>query len=252
MIRAAKIFQFKQASSMTSAQDTKTCYSNVKPGMREWIVMLLLLSFPFFCQSQAGIHIKYLSGQSEILDNENINQNGLQASLEYHFRLKEKRLEFHPGAGYRFSLPSNVFDGHLASFDIDLAASIYPFDFGGDCNCPTFSKEGNLIKKGFFFEVTPGAGYQFITRLRSEPDDPARLPIKSKNLVWKIGGAAGLDIGLSDHFTMTPMISATLLSSAEWEGLHADGSTGILDDQVYLGFGIRFAYTADEKRRRRY
>lgn len=214
--------------------------------------LLLFILSPFASFCQYGVQIKHLFGKSDLLDTANISQNGLHTSLEYSFRLKEKRVEFHPGIGYRFTWNSATSDGYFNAFDLDLNTSIYPFDFGGDCDCPTFSKEGNLIKKGFFFEVSPGISYQILHRLRSDPDNPSKLPIRSKNLLWKIGGAAGLDIGLTEQYTLTPMLSATLLSSSDWEGLRQDTSTGNLDDYIYLGAGIRLAYKADPKRRRRF
>lgn len=219
--------------------------------MPGWCLLFILIGVPSICCSQVGVNVRYLFGKSDILALENIAQDGFHASVEYHLRLKEKRLEFRPGIGYRQTFAGNSYDGSIKSFDFDLGTAIYPFDFGGDCNCPTFSKEGNLVKKGFFIELIPGAGYQILSRLRSDPDDPSKLPIRSKNIVWKLGGAAGLDIGISDRYTITPMLSATMLSSSEWDGLQSDGSSGNLDDYVYFGTGIRISYHEDDKRRRR-
>lgn len=252
MNEAAKIFQFGLGSRLLSTIQNKSCELNVKARMIRCCSLLLLIFVPVLSYSQAGINIRYLIGNSDILDQEEISQNGVHASLEYHFRLKEKRLEFHPGLGYRFTFNSDAYQGYLTGYDVDLAASVYPFDFGGDCDCPTFSKQGNLIKKGFFFEIMPGLTYQTLTRNRSEPDDPQKLPIRSKNVNWKLGGAAGLDIGISEHFTMTPMFSVTWLSASEWEGLKKDGTSGKLDDYIYLGAGMRIIYNSGDKRRRRF
>ncbi|MDQ3017596.1 MAG: hypothetical protein M3R25_12880 [Bacteroidota bacterium] len=219
--------------------------------MVRWLSLFVITAFPCLCFCQLGINSRYLIGQSRILDTVGMSQNGVHTSIEYHMRLKQKRLEFRPGLGYRFTFNSPDLNGNLTSYDFDFGTAIYPFDFAGDCNCPTFSKQGTLVKKGFFFELIPGAAYQILKRVRSEPNDPSKLPIRSKNLVWKLGGAAGLDIGLSERYTVTPMLSATYLSSSEWEGLNADGSSGKLDDFVYLGAGLRLSYNADDNRRRR-
>ena len=173
----------------------------------------------------------------------------MQASIVYGFRLPEKRLEFHPGIGYRFTWNNPSYDGYINAVDIDLNTSIYPFDFGGDCDCPTFSKEGGVVKKGFFLEFAPGGSFQALNRLRSDLDDPSKLPIRSKNFVWKIGGAAGLDIGFSEQMTVTPIVSMTWLSASKWDGLRADGTDGNLEDLMYLGTGIRISYNSDSKRR---
>jgi len=213
------------------------------------LVLLAFIFIPTISFSQFGVNLRYQYSHNDTLDFAKISQSGMQASLEYHFRLRQKRLEFHPGIGYRTTFNQADQTGYFSSIDFDFSTSIYPFDFAGDCHCPTFSKDGELFKKGFFLEAIPGIGFQGLKRLRSDPDDPANLPIKSKNLVFKLGGAAGLDIGLSDQFTMTPMFSATLLSNEKWEGLHLDGTPGNLDEFIYFGAGVRFTYNSDERRK---
>ena len=247
----AKIFQIKEAMTFASGVDNKSCYSNVKGRMLGSYILVFLAFLPFTSFSQIGLNVRHIFGQSDILEAEKISQDGIHASIEYHFRLKENRLEFRPALGYRFTYNSSAYQGYFNSLDADVNVAVYPFDFGGDCNCPTFSKEGNLVKKGFFIELNPGVSYGVFSRVRSEPDDPEKLPIRSKNIIWKIGGSAGLDIGLSEHFTLTPILSATMLSSSEWEGLLNDGSSARLDDHIYFGTGIRITYSAEEKRRRR-
>jgi len=225
----------------------KATFPVVIGRMSARLAFLVLIFAPVLAYSQYGINMRYQFSNNPTLDTAQISQNGIQASLEYHFRLKQKRLEFHPGVGYRTTFNQSDLTGYFSSIDIDLSTSIYPFDFAGDCHCPTFSKDGELFKKGFFLEVIPGIGFQNFTRLRSNPDDPANLPIKDDNVVLKLGGAAGLDIGLSDQFTLTPMFSVTLLAPQEWNGLRLDGAPETLDNYIYLGAGIRLTYTVDER-----
>jgi len=212
------------------------------------LALIALCLAPIALFAQYGVNVRYQWSNNPMLDTAQVSQNGVQGSLEYHFRLKEKRLEFHPGIGYRTTFNQADLTGYFNSIDFDFATSIYPFDFGGDCNCPTFSKDGELFKKGFFLEAAPGIGFQAFKRLRSDPDDPSKLPIRSKNVVLKLGGAIGLDIGLSDQFTMTPMLSATMLAAEKWEGLRLDGSPGTLDEMVYFGVGMRLTYTSERRR----
>jgi hypothetical protein len=197
--------------------------------------------------------VKSIFGQSEILDQSHLSQNGFKASVVYGFRLKKKRLEFHPGIGYRSTWNSESYDGYLNAIDLDLNTAIYPFDFGGDCDCPTFSKEGDLFKKGFFLEINPGVAYQTLHRVRGNTDPTNPLPFSDNNMVFKIGVGGGLDIGLSDQFTLTPLFALTWQSSNTWDGLNPDGSAGMLDDDAYLSAGLRVTYKPDPKgRRRRY
>jgi len=217
------------------------------------LIPLILILCPIGIYGQFGLQVKYFFGQSETLDSVNLSQDGFQASIEYSFRLKQKRIEFHPGLGYRTAFQLETYDGYFSALDLDLNIAIYPFDFAGDCDCPTWSKEGTLIKKGFFLEVSPGISYQTIHRDKFISfADPLPEPIKSSDFVLKIGAAVGLDIGISEQFTLTPMFSVTMLSDNEWSGLHRSGSTGNLDDYTYLGAGLRFAYKPDPKRRRRF
>lgn len=211
--------------------------------MIKWCFLPVFLAIPFIGMSQVGLNLRYIFGQSDVLETEQVNQNGAHASIEYNFRLKEKRLEFRPGLGYRFTFNSDLPNGHFKAYDLDFGVAIYPFDFGGDCDCPTFSKEGNLMKKGFFLEIVPGLSYQNYYKSDS--------PATDKNFLWKVGGAAGLDIGISDRFTLTPMISATMLADADWENLGSDASTVNVDDFIYYAAGLRFTYNQDDKKRRR-
>jgi hypothetical protein len=221
---------------------------------------LFLFLFPIACFGQFGGNVRYIFGQSETLDLVHINQDGIQASLEYGFRLKEKRVEFHPGLGYRFSLGKPNFEGSMHSFDLDFNTAIYPFDFGGDCDCPTWSKEGSLIKKGFFIEVSPGIAYQTLKReyILSDyiPADWNPTDRFSSNFLLKFGASVGLDIGVSKSLTITPMLTITMLSDAEWEGMDWRAYSAPFnletDDFSYLGAGIRVAYKPDPKRLRRF
>jgi hypothetical protein len=244
--------KLKEAMAGMPGPCNNSLLSTVIHPMARYSYCLLVLLFPSFCFSQVGINVKAFLGQSRTLDTVLISQDGVQASVEYNFRLKQKRIEFRPGLGYRFTWNGAQENGYFKSVDFDFNTAVYPFDFAGDCHCPTFSKGGDLFKKGFFLELSPGVGYQTFTRVKSDPDDPSRLPIQSKNLIWKLGGSAGLDIGLSDPFTLTPMLSLTLLSASDWEGLRNDGSKGNLKDYMYLGAGIRLTYNTDENHRKRF
>jgi hypothetical protein len=219
--------------------------------MARWLALLLIAALPGICHGQFSLNARYMLGQSDVLSKAFIGQNGQHVSLEYNFRLKQKRLEFRPGIGYRSTFSGKSGDGQFTSFDLDLGVAIYPFDFAGDCHCPTFSKEGELFKKGFFLEVTPGVGTQKFERVDSRLSDHLPFPIQSKHLLGKIGGSAGLDIGIFRQLTLTPMISATLLTSTDWDGLNEDGTISKLDDYLYYSFGIRITYSIKEKFLRR-
>jgi len=80
-----------------------------------------------------------------------IRSNGFEVGLGYWFRLKNKRMEFIPEVSYMSLAGDGVGGlGDLTGFNVNANIFIYPLDFHSDCNaCPTFSKDGGLIKKGF-------------------------------------------------------------------------------------------------------
>lgn len=223
-------------------------------------ILLLMLTWPALGWSQFGLNLKYINGQSRQLDDYRLSQDGVHLALEYGFRLKQKRVEFHPAIGYRRTFYNENQDpfadgaehGYMDALDVDFNTDIYPFDFGGDCDCPTWSKEGELLKKGLFLEVSPGASVQGLTRTfyYSDPG-PATVPVTSTHLIWKLSLGIGLDIGISETFTLTPIFSWTMLSDAEWEALDEYGVDGTLEDQSYLAGGLRMIYKPDPRRHRR-
>lgn len=260
MFESTNISQFNLPDGQMAGWRNKNTQEFVYLHMVKWFTPLLLILCPLAGYGQFGVNVKYIFGQSETLDLAHISQDGIQASLEYGFRLKQKRIEFHPGLGYRFTLDKPNLEGTMHSFDLDINTAIYPFDFAGDCDCPTWSKEGTLIKKGFFIEVSPGIAYQTLQRNYILSDNiPVELEptdISSSNLLLKLGAGVGLDIGITEQFTLTPMFTITMLSDAEWEGLVREAYTQPtkleMDDFSYLGAGIRLTYKPDPKRRRRF
>lgn len=248
----AKIFQIRDLWNILKLLNNKLLNQNVYQSMSRTLPLFLICLVPLLSFSQVGINVKGILGQSKTLDTFLIAQDGAQVSIEYNFRLKQKRLEFRPGLGYRRTVSSTNEEGYISSIDFDMNTAIYPFDFPGDCHCPTFSKSGKLFKKGFFIEFNPGVGLQGLTRQRGDPDHPPKELSTDTHLQWKIGGSIGLDIGLSDAFTLTPLLSMTYLTSSEWNGLRRDGTPGVLKDYSYYSAGVRLTKNHDDNRRRRH
>lgn len=97
-----------------------------------------------------------------------------------------------------------------------LNTNIYLFDIEGDCDCPTFSKSGNALQKGFFLQLSPG-----ISWFEGEVEAIGALSqtTPSSNFAWSLGAAVGLDIGLSDILTLTPLAGYRHYFPTAWEGL---------------------------------
>lgn len=131
--------------------------------------------------------------------------NHHEVGLNYWFRLKDYRMEFLPEVFYApkssVTYPSSVigtdYEDEMSYVGIRLNTQFYLFDFKEDCDCPTFSKQGPSLVKGFFVYLAPGMLYSM--KYYSINDASA------SNLLFTLDGGIGYDFGLSDIITITPM-----------------------------------------------
>ncbi len=123
--------------------------------------------------------------------------NMVGGGLAYWFRLKKIRLEFHPEVYYQKDIQASVIS--WSAFGFSAHTQVYPFDFGNDCQCPTFSKQGQYLKKGFYLFITPG--------IRQLKYDQAGLEASGESDLGYVAGAGmGFDFGLGNVVTISPMI----------------------------------------------
>ncbi len=211
--------------------------------------------------SQFGARAKYnlntFSGFDQYIDdhttgsNDKIFSSSIGFGLDYWFRLKNYRIEFLPEAHMGLKT-SSTFNSqgtitNLSYFGFNFNTQIYLFDLEGDCDCPTFSKQGPSLKKGFFFNVSPGL---LLTNkdIANELLDP---PISSSHLNFKIGLGVGYDIGISDLFTITPMVSYNLTPGMLFNDLRNIGfvspsSPSVIESSMnQLEFQLRFGFRPD-------
>lgn len=194
-------------------------------------------------------------------DNGEVQQplsSGLSFGIDYWFRLKNKRIEFLPELNYsRFAQTwsnNESATGKISStfYSLYLNTNFYIFDLAGDCDCPTFSKDGDIMKKGFFVQVSPG-----LSLVQNKYDDLVEQEQKSASAFTpSIGIGAGLDIGLSDFLTITPIVSYRYHFGVEWSDFHtyfdsnppllaSDNTTGIST----ISFGLHATIRLDELNR---
>ena len=120
--------------------------------------------------------------------------------------------EIEDGTGVKEQINSNFLGLHLNT-------NFYIFEFKGDCNCPTFGKQGPDAKKGFFIQVAPGIDYVFNSFKNSEETKTA------SDLVPSIGLGIGIDFGLSNLITLTPVVKVHQYFGVEWDGLNTNFKT---------------------------
>lgn len=175
--------------------------------------VLLLLGL-IFCSNRIVAQVGYqldfsrhtynLNGSGIHSPNESIHSLGGEIGIQYWWRLKNRRVEFIPG----FHIATdNGRKNSLQNYDLTsiqaallVPVLIYPLSFKDDCNCPTFKKQGTLIKKGLHFIVQPG----LTVNRRNIAQDSISTSGVTTSVVLGIG--AGLDLGLNRSLTLTPFI----------------------------------------------
>ena len=178
--------------------------------MKLLTTLLCLIAVQTALISQFSASALYSSNNSDIIDQnlpfEAISPASVELGLAYWFRLKSKRVEFLPELSYAFYLDSGnnrpqTFKS-ASALHFSFNTQIYPIDFHSDCNsCPTFSKDGGLVKKGFYWIISPGISsynFEFFDGIMGEEG------AKIENVALRIGLGAGLDIGLSNLLTISP------------------------------------------------
>jgi len=175
--------------------------------------------------------------------------DGYAFGVNYWFRLKKKRVEFLPEISYEryeYTATDAAFDHRILGFYFNT--NIYPFDFENDCDCPTWSKTGNFFTKGFFVQISPGIWH---LRNRYETD----LRYEDSYLAWMIGGGAGIDFGISDFLTLTPMVKMYYSPGNTWSDLPDinNGTTSVDASirQFYAGLKVGLRLKPDKRVRRR-
>ena len=176
--------------------------------MRLLTLFFVILSFSYNSQAQVTVSGRYVTNNSDVFDlNYGFDQalnKGFEVGLGYWFRLKNKRLEFTPEVSYTF-LSGSSSDVTGSSINFNSNILIYALDFHSDCDaCPTFSKEGGLIKKGFHWIVNPSVSR--VNSTNTENTTPSPNPIISEFdfTTWRLGLGAGLDIGVTNLLTLSP------------------------------------------------
>jgi hypothetical protein len=219
-----------------------------------WIALGLWSGAAFSLQAQIGLSGAYRFNRApewSMIDNGGFREieamgEGYSLGLDYWFRLKEVRVEFLPEFNFG-SYRQTLFDEartearyHSLFFNVN----VYPFDFFSDCDCPTFSKSDPLLQSGFFLQLSPG--YSHAVRKGILPEGA----ISENAGFFSLGGAVGLDIGISDLLTLSPLAGLRYYLPSTWSDLSriaAAGAYQLRDErgplwQMHAGIrvGLRF------------
>lgn len=218
-----------------------------------FVILTIILSIAT-SKSQVGISAHYSSFDestfSERFEQGQIDQlSAVSVSLDYWFRLKQKRLEFLP----TFYFTSYGGDYNVKNYGFQFRATVYPFDFAGDCNCPTFSKENDLIKKGFFIRLAPGIGNWTASAKHINGFEESE---DLSDLIPEVSLGVGLDIGITNLLTISPEVRYRQIFSGTWNGqanFTFDGF-GVFEPGVRIGLRFdkkNYGFKRPKRRRRR-
>ncbi len=156
--------------------------------------------------------------------------NGVSLGVDYWFRLKNTRIEFLPEINYasfnQFQLNGSSIDRSNEMYSFFFNTNIYLLDLVNDCNCPTFSKQNDLVKKGFFVQISPGFSYG-VHDLSSE-----ERVVELNSSAFSVGLGLGLDVGVSNILTITPLAGFRYFFAANLEGV--DGTEQPLIENLQL------------------
>ncbi len=215
------------------------------------ILNLVVLSV---ASAQFGVSAKFNANTWKTIDDFSqeltITEPSIEFGLNYWFRLKNYRVEFLPEVTFAnytndLGLTFNAASIKRSYFGFQVNTLVYPLDFEGDCNCPTFSKQGDFFSKGFHWMVTSGVLFH-----QAEAID-IRDAIESKpvsSTVPRVGLGAGLDIGLQDIITISPFAVYNLDFSVA-QPIEIYSSTNSMIETSHnmrrITFGLRLMFRPD-------
>lgn len=218
--------------------------------MNQLSVLCFLVLSAFQVHGQVGLKLVGTMAQNKIAEttsNEKLFSTKFGAGVDYWFRLKKYRLEFLPAIHYQFASENLTFTdqttGRLDWSVIDFAPGfqIYPLDFFNDCQCPTFSKQGQFLKKGLFLHFAPGIA---LSTLKSDLEQLA----SAKDWIGFVRLGLGLDIGFSDLITISPSLSYQLSQTLDWSAYFQSESSRTLNINSGLFLSVRVGFRLDKNR----
>ena len=218
-------------------------YKNMNKVTLKFCTLLFLIAIGTPLFGQIGISTAYrindanawkLAPAADPSQETELLGNGISLGLDYWFRLKNQRIEFMPEVNYaqfdQFQLNGSDLDRSNRAFSFFFNANIYPLDLVSDCNCPTFSKQNDLFQKGFFVQLSPGFSY-FMHELASE-----ERKVETTSSAVSMGLALGLDVGVSNILTISPLVGFRYFFGAELEDI-TDPELPLIDNLLLQDTG---------------
>lgn len=174
----------------------------------------------------------------------------VEFGLDYGISFSQVRLKLHPYLSYgqgTTQIRNSTEYLNLRQYGLGLDFRYYPMDDSDNCNCPTFSKQGDFLQKSFFVLLTLGVRkYKLDTALESVPED--------SGIAYQIAVGAGLDFGFSDFFTLTPFTQLAYGGGYNYSTLQSaydvpnDFKSSVVQTVLGVRMGFRFEYLGNKGR----
>ena len=223
-------------------------------AIKQTLVAVLLLFLTQGLYSQVGVRVLYNTNSysdwndffrddANVLgNNDRVFSTSVSVSLDYWLRLRDQRIEFYPYISYHQTSTDLTFtnvDLGLRQIGGGINAHIYVLDLIDDCDCPTFSKQGTFFKKGFF--LLAGVGADFSTKA-------VNGDFRDGNFDATFQGGLGLDIGVTDIITLTPILRYQYYPDISWHELAPEfglDANNVPSSAGQLGIGLRVGIRLD-------
>ncbi len=242
--------------------------------MKQYIVILFFVFGYFSISAQIGLSTQYNTIQhpvwTEIFESSNLYDfeqgytfpNTTGFGVDYWLHPFQYRIEFFPTLAYNKFTDSKltIFDGsfrpspdkfELTMIEFSVPTRIYPLDIEGECDCPTWGKDGSLIKKGFFIAGIVGLSQINLDTQYSEFSSNGQIVTynyENNSTVFHAGIGTGLDIGINKYITLTPFVNYKVHFNAEGESIQsAVLANGVFFEDTnsninQLQFGLRLGF----------
>jgi len=225
--------------------------------MQKLLILFLIVSSYYSLQGQWGVRAAYnlnnISSWDEYfstIDNssQSVFASSISFEVDYWTRLRNQRIEFYPYLSFHQATSDLAVSGtglRLQQIGGGVKTHIYLLDLIDDCDCPTFSKQGGIVKKGLF--LLGGIGVDFA---RKAVADEA---LRDGNIDVRGTIGIGLDIGLNDLVTISPFVAFNRYFDVSWHEVgDSFGQPGVdISSSInQLQLGVRIGFRPDYDRPR--
>ena len=222
--------------------------------MKKHLLFIMAIFLSLGIKAQVGIHFKQINTKAvdwnriislDLSSEKKVFSSGFEYGIDWWLRLKKYRIEWTPEISYAKAESDYVTTGgnhrlyKLEMINFVANNNIYIFDLK-EPDCPRYGLQGDIFKKGFFIQLSPGVTH-FIQNFTIEGSQ-----LEAKTTAFKLGFGVGMDVVLWNLISFTPYAKMNFYPLVKWDQLretHAEASPHITSgsssiNQIQLGIRI--------------